>query len=103
MSKAHKGKQYSLGSKHSSEAKLKKIEYWRSLSKKEKHDLTKHLNGHEYLKKAVKQIDPTTDQIVMIYSSMTEASIYGFSRKCISRCCYSMAKTSGGFKWEFVK
>ena len=65
------------------------------------------LHAHEIglfkTRKAVRQIDPDTDEIVAEYKSMSEASQRtGVHSHCISRVCKGLAPLGGGFKWEFV-
>lgn len=54
-------------------------------------------------KKAVYQIDPTTEEIIAEYSSIKEAAMQ-FSESThssISLCCNGKYKTAFGFKWKY--
>lgn len=67
------------------------------------------LSTNEHLKKAVKQIDPVTGDVIATYSSYREASqTTGISETNISAVCRNYKpknrpnprKTAGGFRWE---
>jgi len=58
--------------------------------------------------KRVNQIDPQTNEIIRIHSSIADASKYKCPEKeCapkygISRCCHGKQKLYAGYKWEFA-
>ena len=67
------------------------------------------LATNEHLKKKVKQINPSTNEIIAVYDSYREASIKtGIQEQSISQICRNYKpknrpnprKTAGGFKWE---
>ena len=67
------------------------------------------LATNNHVKKKIKQIDAKTNEIINIYSSITEASIAtGVSNSSIGQVCSkykrkdrpSPRQTAGGFKWE---
>lgn len=93
MSESHKGRQFS-------EETRRKL----SEAKKGKHrsDETKRKIS-ENQSKPVVQIDPTTNKIVKVWESSTEAVRQGgFTHGSISRCCNGKLKTHKGYKWVFL-
>lgn len=55
------------------------------------------------MSKPVVQIDPTTNKIVKMWESSTEAGRQGgFTHGSISRCCKGKLKTHKGYKWMFL-
>lgn len=52
---------------------------------------------------AVAQIDPNTDEIIHIFSSVAEAEKATGNSKHIGSVCTGKRKTAKGFKWKYVK
>ena len=121
LSEANKGRQFSEETKrkiseagkgkHRSEETKRKI----SEAKKGKycgeksHGYGKHRSEEtkrkisESKSKPVVQIDPTTNKIVKVWESSTEAVRQGgFTHGSISRCCNGKLKTHKGYKWVFL-
>lgn len=52
---------------------------------------------------AVVQIDPKTDKIINIFSSVAEAELATGNGKHIGAVCSGNRKTTKGFKWKYLK
>lgn len=58
--------------------------------------------GREKCKKIVYKYSKDDNELLEIYSSISEASqITGIKKANISSCCRGKAKTAGGYKWKF--
>lgn len=82
---------------------------WISAKNNIHHAWKNNLATNNHLKRKVKQIDPTTNQVIKIYESYREASIEtGISETNISAVCRGYKpknrpqarQTAGGYKWE---
>lgn len=65
----------------------------------------KHLSeeAKRKMSKPVVQIDPTTNKIVRVWKSSTEAGRQGgFTHGSISQCCKGKLKTHKGYKWMYL-
>ena len=62
------------------------------------------LRGIDRTKKAVKQIDPKTNQVIKIYASIADAEreLGCVGDRHISQVCSGKRRTTQGFKWEYV-
>lgn len=64
-------------------------------------DLSATKKNGEKFKKAIKQIDTNTGEVIRIFNSVKEASqITGITT--ISQALTKRIKTAGGYKWEYV-
>lgn len=60
-------------------------------------------NSHIKLRKSVAKLDPDTNEILEIFSSISEAQKkYPAAHSHISQVCNGKRKTAGGFKWKFL-
>lgn len=102
MRKSAKGNKSHLGCKNSQEMKenMRKIKnsYWQSEENK-----AKHKEACQVFAKKVAKIDKNTNEIIKIYSSLTEAS-KGFDKGNIGKCCNNKLNynTAYGYKWMYV-
>lgn len=54
------------------------------------------------LSKQIEQIDPSTNEIIRIWESISECGKNNFSIGNISSCCKGKRKTHKGYKWQYV-
>lgn len=93
------GNKRRLGKSHSLETKLK---ISKSNTGKTHNELTRKKISDKQNKKKICQIDIFTNQVINIFSSVTEASIkVKCSRANLSSCLNKKRKSVAGFKWEF--
>ena len=60
------------------------------------------IQGHKHLFKAVAKLDPKTEEILEVYSSISEAERANGNTKHISSVCQGKRKTCQGFKWKYI-
>lgn len=104
LSDDHKKAIYSAnkGSKRTEESKAKISNALKGRTFGDSHK--ENLSKNHSRKKAVKQIDPVSKEVIQIFESITEAAKY--TKTCvssISNCCAKRVKTSQGFVWEYVQ
>lgn len=93
MSESHKGRQFSEETRR----KLSEAKKGKHRSEETKRKISENQS------KPVVQIDPTTNKIVKVWESSTEAVRQGgFTHGSISRCCNGKLKTHKGYKWVFL-
>lgn len=93
MSESHKGRQFSEETRR----KLSEAKKGKHRSEETKRKISENRS------KPVVQIDPTTNKIVKVWESSTEAVRQGgFTHGSISRCCNGKLKTHKGYKWVFL-
>lgn len=61
----------------------------------------KQRNDHR--SKKVRQCDLDTGELIKIWNSTIECSRNGFDRRNVTKCCNGKAKSSYGFKWEWLQ
>ena len=106
LSESTKGKQLSEEHKR----KISEAEKGKQLSAETKRKISESRKGKQLseehkrkLSKPVVQIDPTTNKIVRVWKSSTEAGRQGgFDHGSISRCCNGRRKTHKGYRWMFL-
>lgn len=74
----------------------------RALSEKGISKQERKIQGHEHLFKAVAKLDPKTEEILEVYSSISEAERANGNTKHISSVCRGKRKTCQGFKWKYI-
>lgn len=74
----------------------------RALSEKGVSKQERKIQGHEHLFKAVAKLDPKTEEILEVYSSISEAERANGNTKHISSVCRGKRKTCQGFKWKYI-
>lgn len=93
MSESHKGRQFSEETRR----KLSEAKKGKHRSEETKRKISENQS------KPVVQIDPTTNKIVKVWESSTEAVRQGgFTHGSISRCCNGKLKTHKDYKWVFL-
>lgn len=60
------------------------------------------IRGHQFISKIVAKIDPKTDEIIEVYSSISEAERKNGNTKHISSVCSGKRKTCKGYKWRYL-
>ena len=103
ISKALKGNQHTLGSKHSEETKRKmsQAQKGRIHSEETKKKISKALKGNQYRTVSVLQYDKEGNFIAE-YPSLNEAGKQtGSHPSGITQACRGKRKTSGGFIWKY--
>lgn len=74
----------------------------KALSEKGISKQERNIQGHKHLLKAVAKLDPKTEEILEVYSSISEAERANGNTKHISSVCQGKRKTCQGFKWKYI-
>lgn len=104
ISKANKGREHSEISKNNLKEYIKTHGSWNKGKKLSKRHLEKVAKKNKSrCNKKVYALDKNTFEIIKVFKSCTEASIYmGVSKTNISRCCNGGRPTAAGYIWRYA-